>query len=811
MEALVAVGLASNVFQFVEFSAKLISISNELRKNAASSENRDYRVIATHLETLSQKISDSAKAISQTSTTASSEEKDLQPVADKCCELAKSLLKRLETCGIQPGQNANRLQRARGAFRAIWNKREIGEISSRLEYFRSELILYYAFQTRKTQADQQGRQPSKDDIQAVLDKLDDLGPVIESVKRGINDKSSIQHSELLNSIAEARSENAQLHTRAAQQGLVDQTKVLDKLDSLHTSMATLNVGVQNIQYQQSSAIESSAQVKVENSTFLAGITQQVPLASDPDSSLRHALCPLLEEYKEKFLVKVEEKFRATARSELDNMLQQALPALDKMQYRGETTQRDHGAIVEEVTSETDLDDFESRNFEIVNANKQTDSQFNKDSLTMIYRKRWWVENRLGTFSLIILDRIRFDAFGIPTEVYELTVQFNPSPRWLSPGCSIRYESKTDARGSPEFGLRLSSHRVIDDNLMDEVHGAIERGDVSRIRDMLSQKIISTSDRTVAGATLLHVAVCYDRLEICKTLVQSGADINARNSLGMSAIECAIIPSILWSDRQGTDAFHYLLGLGVELEGFWLNEGSLVNLIAYLMAIFGPGISKKDIDLHLQDWMSMCRLVDFDLNIPGQRTFLECIVYHNSRYKDNEEDLMRPYDAEVQFDAITRLRIGSSGPANTSDIPVAYAAARVEEMLWDACEESLIAEEASPALSVSYRGYYAHPAVTRSLNFLEHVISKGIAQRPDCIFDIHDNVTISDLLIYSRWTAIWEGILEDHGFDVKWVYAEDKKRRRVVTGETTTHEVSVGADASKALEVKRRRGYENSDD
>lgn len=75
MEALVAVGLASNVLQFVDFSAKLIRISNELRNDAASSENRDHQVITTHLKALAQGISDSAKAISQTSTTASPEEK----------------------------------------------------------------------------------------------------------------------------------------------------------------------------------------------------------------------------------------------------------------------------------------------------------------------------------------------------------------------------------------------------------------------------------------------------------------------------------------------------------------------------------------------------------------------------------------------------------------------------------------------------------------------------------------------------------------------------------------------------------------
>lgn len=75
MEAIVAVGLASNVVQFVDFTTKLVVIANELRNDAASSENRDHQAIATHLEALAQSISDTTKAISQASTTAPPEER----------------------------------------------------------------------------------------------------------------------------------------------------------------------------------------------------------------------------------------------------------------------------------------------------------------------------------------------------------------------------------------------------------------------------------------------------------------------------------------------------------------------------------------------------------------------------------------------------------------------------------------------------------------------------------------------------------------------------------------------------------------
>ncbi|KAI1096649.1 hypothetical protein F5B19DRAFT_144 [Rostrohypoxylon terebratum] len=421
MEALVALGLAANVLQFVDFTAELIGISNELRNNAASSENRDYRVIATHLESLSQKISNSAQAISQNSTTVSQEEKALQPVADKCCELAKNLLKRLDTCGIKAGQTTSRLQRAKGAIKTIWNKREIREISSRLEYFRSELILHYAFVTRETQLDEQGKQLSKDDIQATLDRLDDLGLVIESVKSGIANTLNIQHAELLNSIAEVRSENAQFHTRAIQQGHADQSTVLQKLDGIQDSMTTLSVGVRDIQLKQTSATESLAQVKVQNSTFLAGVTQQFPLASDSGSSLRHVMQSLLEEFGETFIVEIDKRFQATARSEMDNILQQALPALDEMQHRSEATQRNSEVRVNGVTTGTCQDGYEpqgpSELQKLELPNTSTHSKFNKDSLTIFYRDHWSFESSFGRLLLIIRDRVRFDSFGKPTKLY----------------------------------------------------------------------------------------------------------------------------------------------------------------------------------------------------------------------------------------------------------------------------------------------------------------------------------------------------------------------------------------------------------
>ncbi|KAI0118543.1 hypothetical protein F4776DRAFT_656006 [Hypoxylon sp. NC0597] len=718
MEALVAVGFASNVVQFVDFIARLLSILNELRNNAALSEDRDHQVLTTHLETLAQRVSDSAKAISQTSATASQEEQALQPVADKCCELARRLLRKLDACGLQPSQNNSRTKRIKTAFKAVWNNKEIEDISNRLEHFKNELVLYYAFQTRKTQLDQQAQQPSKDDIQAILDKLDDIGSSINETRLSLDAKLNVQHSKLLSSVDEVRTENFQFHNQAAQQAASNQSTLLNKLDDLNMSMTSLNVGLQTVQTQQSSTFESLAQVRVENSSFHASITQQVPLASGSSSSLRIALRPLFEEYADKIVEGAKKEFRSAARSEMDNFLKNAIPMLDEMQYLNAEIERDHGDGVDQIGNETDQHELESQSsFEQHNPtfpDRQAPCQIDKNSITMLYRKLWLTETRLGVLSFIIRDRVRFSASGHPTRIYELTAQFNPSPRWFSTGLSITYEKRGDARGSPDFGLRPKAYRVLDDG--HEVWDAIKRGDIDGIQCMLSKKLISTSDRNLDGRTLLHM---------------------------------------------------------------------------------------------LRDWGSICRLVDLDFNIPGKDGFLEMLLLTLSFWKANEiaDELVgwTLLKKIVSFETAVQLRIGSDGSADTTDIPVAYAARHLYQVLLDARVQSLLTYEATPTLSIPYRFFYVHPVVANCLNFLEYVISKGITQRPDCIFDILCDVQVPNAY---RVRFIWDDILRKHGFDVEWVYKECMRRKRVVTGETSAHEVSVGVDGSSIRDARRRRGYKN---
>jgi hypothetical protein len=63
MESLAAVGLASNILQFVDFTSRLLKTAKELKSNASSAENRDHVATVTHLKEIARDLSSCKKAI----------------------------------------------------------------------------------------------------------------------------------------------------------------------------------------------------------------------------------------------------------------------------------------------------------------------------------------------------------------------------------------------------------------------------------------------------------------------------------------------------------------------------------------------------------------------------------------------------------------------------------------------------------------------------------------------------------------------------------------------------------------------------
>lgn len=67
---------------------------------------------------------------------------------------------------------------------------------------------------------------------------------------------------------------------------------------------------------------------------------------------------------------------------------------------------------------------------------------------------------------------------------------------------------------------------------------IEKGDLADIKKLLAQKKSLIFERTEEGVTALHVAVRHNKMEIAALLVESGADVLAKNAKGITPYQTA---------------------------------------------------------------------------------------------------------------------------------------------------------------------------------------------------------------------------------------------------------------------------------
>jgi ankyrin repeat protein len=70
---------------------------------------------------------------------------------------------------------------------------------------------------------------------------------------------------------------------------------------------------------------------------------------------------------------------------------------------------------------------------------------------------------------------------------------------------------------------------------DMLFAAADSGDLTLVRSIIAENSYLINDRDEEGCTPLEVAVKKDRLEVAKYLLDQGAEVNARNKHGYSAL------------------------------------------------------------------------------------------------------------------------------------------------------------------------------------------------------------------------------------------------------------------------------------
>ncbi|KAI1352142.1 hypothetical protein F5Y01DRAFT_100486 [Xylaria sp. FL0043] len=813
MEALVAVGLASNVVQFVEFGSKLIHAYCRLR-HGAQSEKEYHRTIINDLVPIASKVKSSAQTITHSATTLTSEQKALQLIADGCCELADKLIKRLDAYVVQSSLNGGRtrLPRAKIALKVIWEKPEVDEIVKQLEHLSKELHLRLTFELWQVQKSQALQLAKDDDVKAVLNKTSQLELCLKDLRQDI-DEMRARQLDVLRAVSDIALENSKLHAQASQQSVFNQTAISTSIDDLR----------QMIQATHLESMSSLAQVDVKNSQFFATMTTD---RESLERTIGSVLRPLMEEYKDLLLQETRKEFRGTARAHMEKLLAHLTQNIDLSDFsrNGENNE----TLYHEVTNNKGNTSQEQAYREKDETRENQRDQGHRANICSLYRSRYWKKTRIGKFWVFITRTIHFRPGQPPLAMYKLEAHFIPFVHWISTGCSIVYHKTADGRGPPTFGFQFPVYRVLAED--HEVYDTIAKGDTRAVQDMLLKKHILPSDRDDFGWTLLHWAAVYDRLEIARSLIQSGADVNAQNSDGQTPIAFAIMPSDISMIGKRYSVFHFLRSLSfVDMGSLWFDDNFSCLWPAYLyFCLIGQGVSNMVSDI-IPNWLCVCRAseVNLTLNPLTNEDFIGTLFWYyisdlrlvercgrtviamSTKWLSSPYMLdSRQYELIVRFvDSIIQQAPGYEPLQDSRWVPVAYYVAELCFYLDEGLDDEPTDIDDCLDNLIVHRGYYVSSvAALQCLKLAEYVISAGIKQRPDCIFDSYEGITICDGVEDAGYEGLWNQLLEEHGIDPGWARNENERRKRMGTGDTSALDVSIKVDASKIMEVTKRKPF-----
>ncbi|KAF2250748.1 hypothetical protein BU26DRAFT_269347 [Trematosphaeria pertusa] len=137
MEALLAIGLTGNVVQFVQFTGKLISESNEIRKSGSPSSLPELKTLSHNLITQTSIITTRLKACSAT---LAPEEQYLLDIAADCEEAGSRFVAYLDTV-VRKTASSNVFQNLQASLKFHWVHHKIEDFIGSLERLRSALTL----------------------------------------------------------------------------------------------------------------------------------------------------------------------------------------------------------------------------------------------------------------------------------------------------------------------------------------------------------------------------------------------------------------------------------------------------------------------------------------------------------------------------------------------------------------------------------------------------------------------------------------------------------------------------------------------
>ncbi|KAK7915288.1 hypothetical protein PG985_012991 [Apiospora marii] len=144
MEALAAVGLATNVIAFVDFAAKLLKGAKEISSRGSLAELDQIQNGTTELQRFTKEL------MAPTAPPRAGAGKELDRLARECAALANEMIQMLSK--INASGQASSLNSVRKSWRALRTKGKLDSIQNRLGAYRESILEQIAFLIRQDQA-----------------------------------------------------------------------------------------------------------------------------------------------------------------------------------------------------------------------------------------------------------------------------------------------------------------------------------------------------------------------------------------------------------------------------------------------------------------------------------------------------------------------------------------------------------------------------------------------------------------------------------------------------------------------------------
>lgn len=139
MAALEVLSLAATVVQFVDFASKLVSKGYHLYRSAdgALPHNLEMEAVAKDLSHLTVRLRSRGSLGNPSALT--EDERALEALAEKCDEIATTLLSRLQNLKVKKEDKYRGWKSVRQALKSVWNKEELDDLAQRLSSHRDQL------------------------------------------------------------------------------------------------------------------------------------------------------------------------------------------------------------------------------------------------------------------------------------------------------------------------------------------------------------------------------------------------------------------------------------------------------------------------------------------------------------------------------------------------------------------------------------------------------------------------------------------------------------------------------------------------